>query len=539
MAIAAAEVEQGGAVGGFGEAFDAANENGMVAGQVGGFVRHFEASAGTGQQRCAAQAGLPGQAGEAVGRPGGEAVGKFLLVGGEDGDGVVAGAAEGFEIVRVVIQAPEHERRRQRNSRERIDGQADGVPIGINGGDDGNAGRETSQCVAQGSAVVRILAHWFVAVQSKAAIIRAPAPPVEAELSPTPAFSERLIAWQKSAGRHDLPWQNTRDAYRVWLSEIMLQQTQVTTVIPYYQRFLARFPDVAALAAAPLDEVIAHWAGLGYYARARNLHRCAQQVVAEHGGRFPAQAEALAELPGIGRSTAAAIAAFAYGQRSAILDGNVKRVLCRCYGIEGFPGTASIERELWALAESLLPETGIEAYTQGLMDLGATCCTRSRPRCDACPMAAICIARRDGRQAELPTARPKAAIPDRSADFVVFCDPAGRVLLQRRPPAGIWGGLLVVPEGSPATLAANLGLTISAQQALPAFRHVFTHFRLTLRPHLCLVKASQQINEAGQCWLSLNEALTAGTPTPIQKLLGDVAALWAEMKNAGAQGVAG
>ena len=194
-------------------------------------------------------------------------------------------------------------------------------------------------------------------------------------------FTERLIAWQRRAGRHDLPWQNTRDPYRIWLSEIMLQQTQVATVIPYYLRFLDSFPTVTALAAAPIEAVIEHWAGLGYYARARNLHKCAQQIAAHHGGQFPANAEQLAELPGIGRSTAAAVAAFAFGQRAAILDGNVKRVLCRQFGIEGFPGQAAIHRQLWDLAESLLPTGDIEPYTQGLMDLGATVATHYPLEC--------------------------------------------------------------------------------------------------------------------------------------------------------------
>ncbi|WP_374368435.1 A/G-specific adenine glycosylase, partial [Stutzerimonas sp.] len=214
-----------------------------------------------------------------------------------------------------------------------------------------------------------------MALAEKGRIIRAPHPYVEADLSAVPAFSGRLIAWQKTAGRHDLPWQQTRDPYRIWLSEIMLQQTQVATVIPYFQRFLARFPTLQALAAAPLEAVIEHWAGLGYYARARNLHRCAQQLVAVHAEKWPDSAALLSALPGIGRSTAAAIAAFAFGQRSAILDGNVKRVLCRHFAVEGFPGQAAVDRELWALAERLLPESDIEAYTQGLMDLGATLCT--------------------------------------------------------------------------------------------------------------------------------------------------------------------
>lgn len=336
------------------------------------------------------------------------------------------------------------------------------------------------------------------------------------------SFTERLITWQKAAGRHELPWQNTRDPYRIWLSEIMLQQTQVATVIPYYQRFLASFPDVLALAAAPIEQVIEHWAGLGYYARARNLHRCAQQIAAVHAGKFPKTAEQLAELPGIGRSTAAAIAAFAFGQRAAILDGNVKRVLCRQFGIDGFPGASAVDRSLWALAESLLPETDIEAYTQGLMDLGATLCTRARPRCGYCPMATDCIACRDGRQAELPTARPRAPVPERSASFVLITD-GSRLLLERRPPSGLWGGLLVPPEGDVEATLARLGLQATERQPLASLKHAFTHFRLTLQPTLCTVTASTGCAEAGLEWLALDQAAEAGVPTPIRKLIRQVA----------------
>ena len=335
-------------------------------------------------------------------------------------------------------------------------------------------------------------------------------------------FTEQLIAWQKVAGRHDLPWQNTRDPYRIWLSEIMLQQTQVATVIPYYRRFLDSFPTVMALAAAPIEAVIAHWAGLGYYARARNLHQCAQQVATRYGGQFPASAELLAELPGIGRSTAAAVAAFAFGQRAAILDGNVKRVLCRQFGIEGFPGQAAIHRQLWDLAESLLPAGDIEPYTQGLMDLGATLCTRSRPRCGDCPVAAGCIARRDGRQGELPASKPKAAVPERSATFVLLSDGA-RLLLERRPPSGLWGGLLVPPEGTPEAVAGRLGLDFLTQQPLPAFKHTFTHFRLTLAPVLCRVAPQGGVCEPGLEWVAIERAADAGVPAPIRKLIRQVA----------------
>ena len=341
-----------------------------------------------------------------------------------------------------------------------------------------------------------------------------------------PHFAARLIAWQAQQGRHELPWQpqsgKPRDAYRIWLSEIMLQQTQVSTVMPYYARFLERFPDIAALAAAPIESVLELWAGLGYYARARNLHRCAQIVVDEYGGRFPQLAEEIAELPGIGRSTAAAISAFAFGQRAAILDGNVKRVLARCFAIEGFPGAAKTGKELWALAESLLPAMQIEAYTQGLMDLGATLCTRGKPFCQACPMHDICLARQSDRQAELPTTRAKKAVPERQASMLLLTD--GRcVLLERRPPSGIWGGLLALPEvepGAAESFARQHGCHILDTQALTPLRHSFTHFRLSIETLRCIVEVTtRQAAEPGWEWLDLQALETAALPTPIRKLL--------------------
>lgn len=338
-------------------------------------------------------------------------------------------------------------------------------------------------------------------------------------------FATRLVAWHARCGRHDLPWQQTRDPYRIWLSEIMLQQTQVGTVIPYYQRFLERFPDIAALAAATQAEVLEYWAGLGYYARGRNLHRAAQLVASEHGGRFPQTAEAIAELPGIGRSTAAAIAAFAFGARSAILDGNVKRVLTRVFGVAGFPGKPAVERELWVLAERLLPAQEIERYTQGIMDLGATLCTRSRPNCTACPMRGGCVAEREGRQAELPTAKPARQIPEKQATVCIFSD-GQRVLLERRPPQGIWGGLLALPEGSPERLAPALGLRLMADEptSLPELRHTFTHFRLTLTPLLCRVAPAVAGHDAATYeWLPLARIGDAALPTPIRKILTSLA----------------
>lgn len=339
--------------------------------------------------------------------------------------------------------------------------------------------------------------------------------------SAQPTFAARIIAWQRREGRHDLPWQQTRDPYRIWLSEIMLQQTQVKTVIPYYQRFLAHFPIVTDLAAAMPEAVAELWAGLGYYSRARNLHRCAQAIASGHGGHFPATPEALAALPGIGRSTAAAIAAFAWGQRAAILDGNVKRVLCRHFGIEGFPGQTAVDRQLWALAETLLPEVGIEAYTQGLMDLGSSLCARSRPACERCPLAATCVAHATGRQRELPARRPRPALPERTATFLLVRND-GAVLVERRPPAGIWGGLLVPPEGDPSALLANLGLAQADCEDLPEIVHTFTHFRLNIRPLLCHVARPLTLGETGLSWLPLAEVDKAALPTPFRRLLAQI-----------------
>ena len=339
---------------------------------------------------------------------------------------------------------------------------------------------------------------------------------------PATSFASRLIAWQKRHGRHDLPWQNTRDPYRVWLSEIMLQQTQVATVIPYYQRFLARFPDLAALAAAPVDDVMSLWSGLGYYARARNLHACAQAVMAEHDGMFPSHPEAIAALPGIGRSTANAIAVFCFGARQPILDGNVKRLLCRHAGIEGWPGSPAVESQSWRYATSLLPASDVATYIQAQMDLGATVCTRSRPRCELCPVAEDCVARRDDRTDELPTAKPRKALPQRQATMLVLVE-GSRVLLLPRPPTGIWGGLLSLPEldaGRDAEQeAARLGCSIVTQRALADVSHTFTHFRLTITPLLCEVRSADRTAEPGARWLAAADLAQAPLPAPIRKLL--------------------
>jgi A/G-specific adenine glycosylase len=340
------------------------------------------------------------------------------------------------------------------------------------------------------------------------------------------SFAERIIDWQRTHGRNDLPWQwrsgERPDAYRVWLSEIMLQQTQVSTVIPYYERFLAAFPTLPALAAASVDEVMALWSGLGYYARARNLHRCAGIVVERHGGEFPRGGASIAELPGIGRSTANAIAAFCFGERAPILDGNVKRVLCRSFGVDGYPGEAAVERALWQLAEQLLPSSDIAIYLQGQMDLGATVCTRSKPRCDACPVADSCVAHAEGCTGDLPAARPRAAVPQRhSSVLVLLAD--DRVLLERRPPQGIWGGLLSLPElpagTDPAAAARQLNCVATAFRPLPQLQHTFTHFRLTLTPLLAEVDSLPAAQEPLRQWLPLQEIEDAALPTPIRRIL--------------------
>ena len=335
-------------------------------------------------------------------------------------------------------------------------------------------------------------------------------------------FSSRLIEWQRDQGRHDLPWQGTRDAYCIWLSEIMLQQTQVTTVIPYYTRFLECFPSIETLAQAALESVLELWSGLGYYARARNLHRCARIIVAEYGGEFPMDPREINKLPGVGRSTAAAISVFAFGNRAAILDGNVKRVLARCFGIEGFPGSARTEKEMWLLAETLLPVDGIEAYTQGLMDLGSTLCTRRKPFCPTCPMHETCVARREGRQAELPIARPRKVRPERDTTLLLLSD-GERVLLERRPPAGIWGGLLTLPEGGIAearAFARDHGCRLLDMRILPDLRHSFSHFHLTIQTLLCRVELTANcVSESGWQWLDVHDIESAALPAPIRLLL--------------------
>jgi A/G-specific adenine glycosylase len=355
-----------------------------------------------------------------------------------------------------------------------------------------------------------------------------PRPPIPTTIRPLPTdLARRLIDWQRQHGRHGLPWVGSTDPYRVWLSEIMLQQTQVGVVLDYYARFLARFPDVAALAAAPLDDVLALWSGLGYYSRARNLHRCAQAVVAQHGGRFPPSSAALAELPGIGRSTAAAIAAFCFGERCAILDGNVKRVLTRALGFVGDLAQARQEKQLWQLAEALLPAQDIERYTQGLMDLGASLCSQRRPACDACPLAGLCVARAEGRPEAYPVKTRKLKRGKR-AHLLLWVDRGDAVWLVQRPTPGVWAGLWSLPEFDDAdALWAATAAWPGEGRLLPPLVHVLTHLDWTLQPcHWPLpadldgaaLRAIESVLPTGR-WVPRADALALGLPTPIRRWL--------------------
>ena len=342
-------------------------------------------------------------------------------------------------------------------------------------------------------------------------------------------FAERVVRWQRDHGRSSLPWQGTRDAYRVWLSEIMLQQTQVATVLPYYERFLARFPDVGALAAAPEDDVLGLWSGLGYYARARNLHRAAREVMDRFGGVFPTTFEDLAALPGVGRSTAGAIAAFAGGERRAILDGNVRRVIARHAGIGGDPSSAAVVASLWAEAERRLPERAIEGYTQGMMDLGADICAPRRPACLLCPVAADCVARIEERIDELPGRRARAA-PRRKQVAMLVVVARGEVLLEKRPPSGIWGGLWSLPEAAcdeepAAALARHWGIEAAEVRPLEPFAHAFTHFTLDVVPWRITPRGAARIAaDKPATWLPLADLAGAALPSPVKALLRSVAA---------------
>jgi A/G-specific adenine glycosylase len=339
-------------------------------------------------------------------------------------------------------------------------------------------------------------------------------------------FAGRLLAWYDQHGRKTLPWQQNPTPYRVWVSEVMLQQTQVQTVIPYYLAFMARFPAVEALAAAPIDEVLHLWTGLGYYARARNLKACAQVLVERYAGDFPEDLESVTALPGIGRSTAGAILALSRGERHPILDGNAKRVLARVFGISGDPGTPAVLKVLWGAAEACTPGVRVAAYTQAIMDLGATLCTKSRPACTVCPMTLHCVAAREGRQSELPGKKQKRVRPAREAVLLIAetGDAAARaVLLERRPSPGIWGGLWSPPQFESESAALEwcrreLG-RLESQQALPPIDHGFTHFDLRLHPLHVRCVPSREVREAdARLWYALEAPPKVGLPQPIQRL---------------------
>jgi A/G-specific adenine glycosylase len=340
------------------------------------------------------------------------------------------------------------------------------------------------------------------------------------------SFSERVLDWYRQHGRQDLPWQHNPLPYRVWISEIMLQQTQVATVIPYYQRFMARFPDVGTLAAADQDQVLHYWSGLGYYARARHLHAAAKQIVEEHAGRFPEVYEAIIDLPGIGPSTAGAILSLACGQRHPILDGNVKRVLARYHAVEGWPGTTRVQKVLWKLSDRFTPEQEVAAYTQAIMDLGATLCTRSQPACSRCPVQSDCAACATGRQADYPAPRPKRSLPVRAVVMLLIANEQDELLLEKRPPSGVWGGLWGFPElETNADLyrwcESELGLRVRQYCQWPVLRHTFSHFHLDITPvHAEISEHSSRVMEGAQrLWYKPEGNDERGLAAPVAKLI--------------------
>lgn len=345
--------------------------------------------------------------------------------------------------------------------------------------------------------------------------------------TPAVTFSRRLLHWHRHHGRHDLPWQKRRTPYRVWVSEIMLQQTRVSTVIPYYTTFMQRFPGIRALADADRDEILHLWSGLGYYARARNLHRAAIRIRDEHGGRFPLEIDELMALPGIGRSTAGAILALSRNQRHPILDGNVRRVLARHRGIAGWPGRADISRQLWDIADACTPDTGVAEYTQAIMDLGAVICVRSNPHCSDCPVAGDCIARQLGKQHEFPGKKPHKPMPVKKTVFAILENNNGEIMLQQRPPAGIWGGLWSFPECSLEEdienwLATRLGYKVKMLRQLAPLRHSFSHYHLDIFPvHIRIDHMNRQgITEAGKrIWFSPGNRHRIGLAAPVKSLL--------------------
>ena len=343
------------------------------------------------------------------------------------------------------------------------------------------------------------------------------------------AFAEAIIAWQKQHGRHDLPWQNTINPYAIWVSEIMLQQTQVAAVIGYYANFMVRFPNITALANATQEEVLQYWSGLGYYSRARNLHVAAQKIEDDFSGKFPQNFDDLLSLSGIGRSTAAAISTFAFNTPQPILDGNVKRVFARHFNIAGWPSSPKVTQQLWQIAERENPTHEAIAYTQGLMDLGATLCTRTKPKCPACPVNASCVALANDLINKLPTPKPRKAMPEKSTTMMIIIH-QNEVLLEKRPQTGIWGGLWSLPEIEMHEIASEvaqsrLGLEVEAAEPFAIVNHAFTHFKLAITPQpLLLVKQTLHARSPNAIWLPINEAISAAIPTPVRKILQSLAA---------------
>lgn len=347
-----------------------------------------------------------------------------------------------------------------------------------------------------------------------------------------PDFTNKVLDWFQKYGRHNLPWQQDKTPYRIWISEIMLQQTQVNTVIPYFERFIEYFPTVSDLADSELDEVLHLWSGLGYYSRARNLYKAAKMVVKDYRGVFPTGLDDLMRLPGIGRSTAGAVLSISQNQPQAILDGNVKRVLCRYHGVEGWPGDGAVERHLWCLADQHTPNDQAAAYAQAIMDLGATVCIRSKPRCDSCPVTQSCLARRHDIQGELPQRKAKKVLPTREILFAIMENKAGAIFLQKRPPVGIWGGLWSFPECSIDTniqdwVKNTFGYNVESVQYNPVFRHTFSHFRLDITPvRMKLYSEDKQIRESADViWLNPGERKrTLGMAAPVVKLIEELKA---------------
>ena len=337
-------------------------------------------------------------------------------------------------------------------------------------------------------------------------------------------FSDNILSWYHKQGRKHLPWQQNKTPYRVWISEIMLQQTQVATVIPYYQRFMESFPDVVSLAKASEDEVLHHWTGLGYYARARNLHKAAKTIAEQYSGEFPTDIEQVIALPGIGRSTAGAILSLSLKKHHPILDGNVKRVLARCYLVEGHNAQAKYEKALWPITETLTPENGVEFFNQAMMDIGATVCTRSKPKCEECPVNESCLANATNEQANYPQKKPKKQIPEKSTVMVIPMH-NGKVLMEKRPPSGIWGGLWCFYEVEKAqdieALLKKMNLIASSQTELAEFRHTFSHFHLDITPIVVECEhLTSAVNDGGtQKWLSLTSPDNVGLAASTVKIL--------------------